>query len=69
MTRLTQSRNFHDRTEWKLARSIFHAIKKKLFCLDIVLFASWLNFQMKPFVSRGPDPKAWAVDVFTLDWG
>ena len=46
-----QSRHFNDRTEWKLDRRIFKSITHKLFCPEIDMFASRLNFQMKPFVS------------------
>ena len=64
-----QSRNFNDRTEWALDKKIFHSITNTLFCPEIDLFASRLNCQLKPFVSWGPDPEAWAVDAFTLHWG
>ena len=64
-----KSRQFNDRTEWKLESKIFEKITEKFFVPDIDLFASRLNFQIKPFVSWGPDPEAWAVDAFTLHWG
>ena len=32
------------------------------------MFASRVNYQMKPFVSFGPDPEAYHVNAFTLDW-
>ena len=28
----------------------------------------YLNFQLKPFISWGPDPEAIEVDAFTVDW-
>ena len=62
------SRTFNDRTEWTIDRAIFRLITDKLCLPEIDLFASRLNFQLKPFVSWGPDPEAWAVDAFTLDW-
>ena len=37
--------------------------------LKIDLFASRLNYQLKPFVSLWQDPEAVSVDSFTLDWG
>lgn len=64
-----QSRQFNDRTEWKLDSKIFQRITDKLFSPEIDLFASRLNYQLKPFVSWGPDPEAWAVDAFTFPWG
>ena len=33
------------------------------------MFSSRLNFQVKCYVSWEPDPNAYAVDTFTLDWG
>ena len=39
-------------------------------CMDeIDLFASRLNCQMKSFISWHPDPKSFAVDAFTENWG
>ena len=32
------------------------------------MFASRLNYQMMPYVSWHPDPIAWAIDAFALDW-
>lgn len=62
------SRQFNDRTEWKLNHDIFCKLKDRLLKPDIDLFASRLNFQMKPFVSWIPDPEALAIDAFTQDW-
>ena len=36
---------------------------------EIDLFASRLNCQMKSFISWHPDPKSFAVDAFTENWG
>ena len=36
--------------------------------LHIDLFASRLSFQLKPFISWGPDPEAMKVDAFTVNW-
>ena len=35
---------------------------------DIDLFASYLNYKMKPYVSWGPDPYATYVDAFSIPW-
>lgn len=35
---------------------------------DIDLFASRLNFQIKPYVSFQPDPEAIAVNAFHMSW-
>ena len=64
-----ESRQYELRTEWQLNPSIFRFIVRKLnIKLDIDLFASRVNYQLKPFVSFWPDPEAFAVDSFTLDW-
>ena len=34
----------------------------------IDLFASRLNRQVETFVSWKPEPEAWAVDAFSLNW-
>lgn len=34
-----------------------------------VLIASRLNFQTKPYIAWHPDPAAFAIDAFTVDWG
>ena len=63
-----KSRIFDDHTEWKLNPKIFQKVQEKLGVPKIDLFASRLNYQIKPFVSWGPDPEASAVDAFTLKW-
>lgn len=35
---------------------------------SIDLFASRLNFQLRPFISWKPDPEAFAVDAFSISW-
>ena len=62
------SRQFNDRTQWKLSPDIFHKVTDRLLKPDIDLFASRLNFQMKPFISWGPDPEALAINAFTQNW-
>ena len=64
-----ESRQHELRTEWQLNPSIFRFIVRILnIKLDIDLLASRVNYQLKPFVSFWPDPEAFAVDSFTLDW-
>lgn len=63
------SRNFNDRTEWKLDSRIFHAMLNDLgVSPDIDLFASRLNFQIQKYVSWQPDPDAICSDAFSLTW-
>ena len=64
------SRAFDDSTEWKLDANIFQKLTSHLVPLktEVDMFASRLHYQRMPFVSWHPDPQAWAIDAFTLDW-
>lgn len=62
------SRVFYDNTEWMLNKVIFGKITGKLFKPKLDLFASRINNQLDKYVSWKPDPGAFAVDAFTLDW-
>ena len=63
------SRKFDNEKEWKLDSEIF-TILNFLVCqsIDIDLFATRLNFQIKPFVSWKPDPECFFVDAFAMNW-
>lgn len=63
-----KSRIFNDQTEWMLNRSVFLRITELLGTPDIDLFASRLNYQLKPFVSWQADPEALTVDAFSISW-
>ena len=63
-----RSRKFNDRTEWKLNRQAFDRIVSHFGVPEIDLFASRLNAQVEKYVTWHPDPGAFAVDAFTLDW-
>ena len=63
-----KSRNFKDNTEWKLDENIFRSMLKKLETPCVDLFASRLNHQLDCYVAWEPDPDAFAIDAFTLDW-
>ena len=55
--------------EWTLNQELFDAgINRLLVHPDIDLFASRLNYRLKPYVSFKPDPGALAVNAFTLQW-
>ena len=55
--------------EWTLNQELFDAgINRLLVQPDIDLFASRLNYRLKPYVSFKPNPRAIAVDAFTLQW-
>ena len=62
------SRKFHDGTEWALNDEVFDRICTQLVQPKIDLFASRLNKKLDNYVSWQPDPKAVAVDAFSLNW-
>ena len=63
------SRIFNDSTEWKLNSNSFEDACTSWGELSIDLFASRLNHQLIPYCAWQPDPHAFAVDCFLLDWG
>ena len=62
------SRKFSDSTEWMLNKSIFQRIIRRFGVPEIDMFASRLNKQVDRYISWRPEPEAWAVDAFTVDW-
>lgn len=62
------SRLFNDDLEWSLHTSVFKKILSVFGHLDIDMFASRLNNKLDCYVSRLPEPFAWAIDAFSLDW-
>ena len=62
------SRHFNERTEWMLKRDIFKKIEALWSRPTVDLFASRINYQIEKYVSWHPDPGAFHVDAFTLDW-
>ena len=63
-----QSRIDRHQVEWKLNEELFNKIMNKFGNCDIDLFASRVNNQLPVYVSFTPDPYAFWVDSFTLDW-
>ena len=64
-----ESRHFQMETEWMLDKSVFkNVVLKSGFEPNIDLFASRVNCQITKFVSWKPQPEAYAVNVFSLDW-
>ena len=45
-----------------------HALTKLAFTPEIDLFASRVNKQFPLYASYKPDPKALAIDAFTMQW-
>ena len=64
-----ESRKSRKETEWTLDKGIFHEATKKIHVEpQIDLFASRLNYQLKPFVAYQPDPEAMAINAFSISW-
>jgi hypothetical protein len=65
-----ESRNFNEDYEWKLDEAAYvSGINKLQFEPEIEIFASRTNHQIDKFVSWRPEPEAFAVDAFSLNWG
>ena len=62
------SRKIYSQGEWMLAKTIFSKVLKFNITPKIDLFASRLNNQLLTYVSYKPDPNAYTVDAFSLDW-
>ena len=65
------SREFSTTTEWAVTQSIFDTLCHRFrafgpFVID--LFASRLNYKIKPYYSWIPDPYSTHVDAFTISW-
>lgn len=63
-----ESRTVSEETEWTLEEDYFRRIESHFEHFDIDLFASSINSKCQRFVSWFPDPLAYAVDAFSLDW-
>ena len=62
------SRAFDNSKEWKLDTAVYVQLTSQFGTPEVDMFASRLNYQMMPYVSWHPDPRAWAIDAFALDW-
>ena len=55
-------------SEWILIESIFQKLIEALGPVDVDLFASRLGHQNLRYISWRPDPHAWMVDAFQINW-
>ena len=62
------SRTGNEDLEWSLSNNVFTALRQSCPSLTIDLFASRLNHKLSKYVSRVPDPKAYAIDAFSISW-
>lgn len=63
-----ESRIVSEETEWTIEDTYFRRIESHFGRFDIDLFASSINTKCPCFISWIPDPLAYAVDAFSLDW-
>ena len=64
-----ESRQHRRELEWTLNQELYEeGIRRMSVKPNIDLFASRLNYRLKPYVSYKPDPGAVAVDAFTVQW-
>lgn len=63
-----ESRSTSIDMEWELADVAFNKISKRWGSPEVDLFASTINTKVKKFCSWRPDPEAWLVDAFTVNW-
>ena len=62
------SREHDIELEWKLNPVFFNQISSLFGPFEIDLFASRVNFQMKPYAAWRPDPDAKIINAFHCDW-
>lgn len=64
----TLSRSGNEDLEWSLSSDVLAAINRSFPALQVDLFASRLNAKFPMYVSRMPDPHAFAIDAFSFKW-
>ena len=64
-----ESRKPLKKTEWALDHKIYQQGIQLLDLNPVIdLFASRLNYKVKPFIAYQPDPEAEAINAFTISW-
>lgn len=64
-----ESRKDRHNIEWELERCVFVYIMEHYGWCNIDMFASRVNAQLDRYVSWEPDPFAYAINCFSLNWG
>lgn len=62
------SRTGNEDLEWALEQFVFDKFLEKFPDMNLDLFTSRLNAKLTTYVSRYPEPGAFAVDAFSLSW-
>lgn len=63
-----ESRHVDERLEWALYPEIFQKLCQRFGTPEIDLFATRLNKKLDKFVSWRPEPGAFIVNAFTMNW-
>ena len=64
-----EGRTFHKETEWQLSPRVFAQVTSQFQCVvDIDPMALWTSHQVPKYIAWCADPKATAVDAFTVSW-
>lgn len=62
------SREHNYNLEWSIKNSVFSDLVKHFGQFDVDLFASRINYKVKPYASWKPDPEAKFTNAFHLTW-
>ena len=62
------SRKFQDAIKWQLNPKIFKVVCDTFGTPEIDLSASQINRQTEKYISWKPEPQAFAVDAFSINW-
>ena len=62
------SRNVNETIAWKFSTHLFQKISRMFGNPTLDLFASRINYQTDRYISWEPDPKALAIDAFSIKW-
>ena len=62
------SSNFKESTEWKCSGGLFKKITSTLGIVTVDLFAFQINYQINKYMSWKPEPRAMAIDKFSIKW-
>jgi len=63
-----ESRRSDFHSEWELSDEAFLSLTNRFGKPITDLFATYVNRKCKQFCSWRPDPLAWRIDAFTVDW-
>lgn len=63
-----ESRRTNIDTEWELSNDAFNKVTNIFGVPEIDMFATRINCKCRKYISWQPDPHAFNIDAFTVDW-